>query len=254
MSATARLNWLDRIVASVDPMAGLRRMQARNVLSYYDAAKPGRLRQTHRDASAPDRITKFSAERLRANIRQAERDHDLVRGSLDVLVNNTVGPNGIGVEPQPRRLDGSIHTEYAAQLRDLIREWQRRPEVTWTHDWEATQRLMGRTWFRDGEVFAQHVLGPVPYLTHGSRLPYSIEMLECDMVPMGYEDESKGISQGIQKDAWGRKQGFWVYKQHPGSLMSMQTYGDTKFIPAERMLQLAQLDRIGQLRGITTPR
>lgn len=250
-ATSSTLNAVDRLLAYFDPMAGVRRAQARNVLAYYDAAKPGRLRRSYRDASSPDRITKLSAERLRANIRQAERDHDLVRGSLDVLVNNTIGPAGIGVEPQPRRLDGSIHTEYAALLLDLIRDWRRRPEVTWTHDWESTQRLLGRTFYRDGEVFAQHLMGPVPYLTHGSRLPYSLELLECDMVPMGYDDDAKGIRQGIQRDAWGRKQGFWVYKRHPGDLMSVQTYADTKFIPADRMLQLAQLDRIGQLRGIT---
>lgn len=248
------LNAVDRLIAYVDPARAVQRARARQVLglvAHYDAASPGRLRRHYRDASAPDRITQVSAESLRAQIRQAERNHDLVRGSLDVLVNNAIGPNGIGVEPQPRRMDGSIHTEYAATLRDIIKDWQRRPEVTWTHDWESTQRLMGRTFFRDGEAFAQRIRGSVPGLTHGSRLPYSLEMLEADMVPMGYNDDGRGIRQGCQRDAWGRRLGWWVYKRHPGDINTAQSYADTKWIPGDRMLQLAQLDRIGQLRGVT---
>lgn len=242
---------LDRLIGYLSPLAALKRRQARQALAYYDAAKPGRLRRTYRDASSPDRIAGASADKLRMMMRQAERDHDLVRGSLDVLVANTVGPNGIGVEPQPRRADGSIHEEYARTLRDLIKEWEKRPEVTWTHDWQACQRLMARTYYRDGESFAQQLMGPVAYLQHGSRVPYSLEMLEPDLVPLAYTDEAKNIRQGCQRDAWGRRQGWWVYKSHPGDGLAAQDWSRLKFIPGDRMIQLAQLDRIGQLRGIT---
>jgi len=244
-------NTLDRLIGYVSPLAALKRVQARNALAYYDATKPGRLRRTHRDASSPDRIAGASADKLRMMMRAAERDHDLVRGSLDVLVNNTVGPNGIGVEPQPRRADGSIHEEYARTLRDLIKDWEKRPEVTWTHDWQATQRLMARTYYRDGESFAQQLLGPVPGLQHGGRVPYSLELLEPDLVPLGYTNEARNIRQACQRDAWGRRLGWWLYKGHPGDAVSMQDWSQLKFIPGDRMIQLAQLDRIGQLRGIT---
>lgn len=243
---------LDRLIGYISPMAALRRRQARQALAYYDATKPGRLRRTYRDASSPDRIAGASADKLRMMMRQAERDHDLVRGSLDVLVANTVGPNGIGVEPQPRRADGTIHEAYARTLRDIIKAWERRPEVTWTHDWQATQRLMARTYYRDGEAFAQQLMGPVAYLQHGSPVPYSLEMLEPDMVPLAYTDTTANIRQGCQRDAWGRRQGWWVYKVHPGDLLGGgQDWGSLKYIPGDRMIQLAQLDRIGQLRGIT---
>jgi hypothetical protein len=41
------------------------------------------------------------------------------------MVNNMVGPNGIGVEFQPRRADGTIHEPYAAALRkaEKIRQY-----------------------------------------------------------------------------------------------------------------------------------
>ena len=250
--AAPAANALDRLIGYISPMAELRRRQARQALAYYDATKPGRLRRSYRDASSPDRIAGASADKLRAMMRQAERDHDLVRGSLDVLVANTVGPNGIGVEPQPRRADGTIHEAYARQLRDIIKEWEKRPEVTWTHDWQATQRIMARTYYRDGEAFAQTLMGPVQYLQHGSRVPYSLELLEPDLVPLSYSDAAANIMQGCQRDTWGRRTGWWAYKKHPGEqLAAALDWSSLKYIPGDRMIQLAQLDRIGQLRGIT---
>ena len=244
-------NTLDRVIGWISPRKGLSRLAARAALAYYEGARPGSQRRFYRDLSSPDRAVKISALALRAQMRHADRNHDLVHGALDVLVNNTVGPAGIGVEPQPRRADGSIHTEYAQLLRGLIREWERKPEVTRTHDWQRCQRLVARTWYRDGEAFAQNLLGPVQYLTHASSVPYSLELLEPDLVPMGYDDEAKGIRQGIQRDAWGRRLGYYVYKTHPGDLINAQTYADAKFVAADRMLQVAQIDRIHQLRGIT---
>ncbi|MGL4576886.1 MAG: phage portal protein, partial [Burkholderiaceae bacterium] len=151
----AHSNWLDRVVAQFSPHAALRRMQARAALAYYEAAQPSRLRKFRRDQSGPNALAERGAVALRTQMRYLERNHDITRGSLDVLVNNTVGPNGIGIEFQPRKLDGTIHDDYAAQLGEAHEDWQRRPEVTHAHDWQACQRLIGRTYYRDGEDFNQ---------------------------------------------------------------------------------------------------
>lgn len=224
--------------------------------AFYEAARPGTQRPFHRDRSSADLMTLQGAVALRAQMRHLERNHDLVRGALDTLVNNTVGPSGIGAEFQPRRRDGSIHTQYRDALNEAFRDWCKRPEVTWTHSWSKAQRLTARTWFRDGEAFAQRIVGFVPLLDHGTRVPYSLELLEPDFVPMDYSDESKGIRQGIERDAWGRKRRYAVYKRHPGDFMgggtaSYMVEAEMKWIPADRMLHVAQLDRIGQLRGVT---
>lgn len=145
-------NWLDRAIAAVSPHTAVKRMHARAVLASYEAAQPSRLRKFRRDQSGPNRLAEKGAVALRTQMRYLERNHDITKGSLDVLVNNTVGPNGIGVEFQPRKLDGSIHEAYARQLTDLYEDWQRRPEVTQRRDWQAVQRVVARTKFRDGEV------------------------------------------------------------------------------------------------------
>lgn len=223
------------------------------VSALYEAAQPSRMRKSARDQRSPDMQVQQGAVAVRALTRNLEQNHDIVRGALRTLVNNVVGPNGIGIEPQPRKKDGTIHIEYAKALRDAWRNWTLVPEVTHRHHWAKVQRMMAKTWFRDGEAFTQSITGNVQFLDHGTRVPFSLEMFEPDMVPMDYTDLNKGIRQGIQRNAWGKPTGYWTWKSYPVdiSTTSLTRPNDLKFIPAENVLQLATLDRIGQMRGVS---
>ncbi|GGY67985.1 phage portal protein [Pseudoduganella albidiflava] len=245
------LTVVDRLVAYFSPTAGLRRLSARRVLSQYEAAKPSRLRKGKRDHRSPDMQVRQSAATLRALARDLEQNHDIARGALRVLVNNVIGANGIGIEPQPRRRDGSIHEEYAATLRTLWRDWVQKPEVTHKHTWSKVQRLAAKTWIRDGEVLAQRLIGAVPFLDHGSRVPYSLELMEADYLPLHYADADRRIAQGVERNAWGKAVGYWVYKAFPGSDNWGKGSYELKRIDAANMLHVASLDRIGQTRGIS---
>lgn len=244
---------LDQAVAAVAPSLAMRRAAARRVLAYYEAAKPGTQRKMHRDTRGPNALVDQGAAAIRTQMRHYDRNHDLTVGALNVLVVNTVGPAGIGVEFQPRRKDGTIHTEYAAALTREYQAFCKRPEVTRTHTMGKCQRLSARTWFRDGEMFMQHLRGQVDYLRHASRVPLSLELLEPDLVPLDLNDPERGIRQGIQLNSWNEKTGFHVLKQHPGegTVLGSGAFSSTKIIPAERMTHLAELSRIGQLRGVS---
>ncbi|MDT8998340.1 phage portal protein [Paucibacter sp. APW11] len=247
------LNVIDRLVAAFNPIAGMRRLQARQAMAFYEAAKPSRQRKLTRGNVSPNRAVQSGAESIREQMRHYDRNYDLVAGALDTMVNNIVGPRGLGVEFQPRRADGTIHQEYASLLASLYEDWKRRPEVTWSHDFEHVCRLLCRTWLREGEAFAQRLIGPVNFLDHGTKVPYSVELLEPDMVPMSYNDPANGVVQGVQLDAWGRKRNYYVFKAFPGDMVgfSALSVSGLKSIPADRMLQVAHLTRIGQLRGVS---
>lgn len=242
---------IDRIVSYFNPEAGMRRMQARKVISYYEAAKPSRTRKFRRDQGGPNVQTHQGAVAIRTQARHLEQNHDIARGILRTIVDNVVGPHGIGIEPQPRRQDGSIHKEFAAELLEAYRDWQRHPEVTGRFHWARVQRLVCRTWIRDGEAFAQQLIGPIPTLDHGSRVPYSLELFEPDMVPYSLRDDSRGIRQGIELSAWGRPRAYWVHKSHPTDGVVLPSSSDLKRIPADKILHIANTDRIGQLRGVS---
>lgn len=253
-AAPTRLTWLDRLVASVDPQRGLKRLAARTALAHYEAARPSTQRKWRTTSGEPNHLPGMSAVALRNHARYLERNHDIARGIVSTLVHNVVGPAGIGVEFQPRRRDGTIHSQYAAALGTAWKDWARRPEVTWKLHWAAAQRLQARTWFRDGEAFGQRIVGPVPGLDHGTRVPYSIELIEPDLVPLDFDDEARRIRQGCERNAWGRALAWHVYKGHPedaGTWRGVRPQAETKRVPAERMLHLAHCDRIGQIRGVS---
>jgi len=249
-------NLIDRLVKYVAPGAALKREHARRVLAYYEAARSDRLRKNRRETGSGNAAVTRAGSTLRQQARHMEQNYDIALGVLNTLVANVVGANGIGIEPQPRRADGSIHDEFARQLLDLWKDWGRRPEVTWCHDWPATQRLLARTWFRDGEAFAQSIEGNGPWLDHGTRVPLSLELMEPDFVPMDFSATATGnarIEQGVEINAWGRPVAFHVLKSYPGeSSTSLSSGGgQTKRIAADRMLHLATRHRIRQLRGVS---
>lgn len=250
--AKIKLNLLDRMVAAVSPQRAVQRVRAREVLSYYEAAKSTRLRKNRREGGSGNVAVARAGASLRQQARHFEQNFDLALGVLNTLVNNVVGAGGVGVEPQPRGKDGAIDDALARQITELWKDWCRFPEVSGQHDWASAQRLLARSWLRDGEVFAQHLSGDVVGLKHGTRVPYSVEMLECDMVPMELYSANPVVKQGIQLNAWGRPVVYHVYKTSPielsGTLVGL---GQTKTVSAERMMHLVNRHRIGQLRGVS---
>lgn len=242
---------IDRLVGFFSPEAALRRTTARSVLAHYEAAQPTRLRQFQRDRSSQNELVQRSAVAIRTQARFLARNHDIARGALRTIVNNVVGPKGVGVEPQPRRADGSIHAEYAAELLEAWRDWCRTPEVTHQMSWSALQRAVVRAWIRDGECYGQLIQGVRADLDHGTRVPLSLEMLEADLVPIEYSDENKRVVQGIERNAWGKPVALHVLKSSPVQLGLPFYAGNTKRIPWERVLRIANVDHLGQIRGIS---
>jgi lambda family phage portal protein len=254
------LNPIDRLMAWFDPERGLQRMAQRHALSRatsilsraHEASQPGRNRKFYRDSLGPDGIVSQGALPLRAQARHMVRNNDIARGILRTMVNNVVGANGIGVEPQPRRRDNTIHEQYAMELRAAWTSFCRRPEVRQRFTMSKVQRMLCAAWMRDGEVFSQDLVGPVAGLVHASRVPYSLELFEADYVPMDH-NEGATIIQGIERNAWGAARAYYVYKGNP--IETTQPLGltprDFKRIDASRVRHLALLDHIGQSRGIT---
>lgn len=254
------LNPVDRVVAWFSAAQGLHRLNQRYALDRltrvqaraHEASSPGRSRKFYKDNLGPNAIVLQGAAAVRAQARHMDRNNDIARGITRTMVNNVVGPNGIGIEPQPRRKDGSIHEDYAAALRLAFRDWCRYPEVQERFQFAKCQRMAAKAWVRDGEVFSQDLIGDVPGLNHRSRVPYSIELFEADFVPLDF-NEGTAIVQGIERNAWGAARAYWVYKGNP--LETLWPLGlnrnDLKRVDASRVRHLAFLDHIGQSRGIS---
>jgi lambda family phage portal protein len=251
------MNWLargiDRAIETVAPLHGFKRAQARNALALsqkaYDAADRNRFRDAVRDFGSGNNAVVGSGIYVRNLARHLDRNLDIVDGAFNTLEQNIIGPTGIGVEPQPRNRDGDVLEDLAFQLSMLWSDFCQRPEVTWKHDIGSMERLLCRSWLRDGETLLQELIGPVPLLDHGTRVPYSVEMIEADLLPWDFTEPGRGITQGVQHNAWGRAVAYHLFKHHPGDTLAL--LGETKVVPADRMMHLRLTKRIGQVRGIS---
>ena len=243
------MNPIDKLISIVSPEAAFRRAQFRRALASYEAAKPSRLRKTGADNGSGDAVVGRAGAELRGYARQLEQNHDIATGVLNVLVNNTVGPHGIATEPQPKTKNGDIHQEFANEILELFKDWHLQPEVTGEHSWVAAQRLACRTWYRDGELLTQLLEGKVAFLDHGTTVPFSIELIEADQLTFD-SDAAKNITQGVERNAWGRPVAYHVFKQHPGD-DSYYYNIQTKSVPASKMLHPKIVSRIRQARGVS---
>lgn len=247
------MNSLERAIATVSPGWAARRALSRARVQMfnaaYEAAEPTRLRKRARDLGSGNAATQAGAVGVRTQARHLDRNHDIVVGALNALTQNIIGPSGIGIEPQPRDSDGNVVESLVDQIAPLWQNWCKRPEVTWAHDFPSVQRLLARTLFRDGECLHQDLIGPVNFLDHGSIVPYSIEMIEPDLLPMDLTDPGRRILQGVERNAWGRAVAYWLYKQHPGDPDVFVP--DIKRVPADLIRHAKMIDRIGQVRGVS---
>lgn len=244
------MTWFNRyILGPLAPKAALRReMSSRGLRAFYEAGEPTRYRKHRVDKRSANAQNERSATPIRTASRHLDENFDIASGILDTLVGNTIG-TGIWPEPQVMLVDGTPAKDVNRQLLKWFEDWRFRPEVTWQHDYFGFQRLIGRSWFRDGEVFSQRITGTVPGLDHGTIIPYSLEGIEADLVPYDLTDRDRGIIQGIEVSAWGRPRAYHVYKSHPGDLHTQNTV--TKRVSAENVMHLALRKRLHQLRGIS---
>jgi len=247
------VNRLDKAIATVSPAWGAKRAHARAKIaaysSAYDAANPTRLRDAARDFGSGNTVVASGAGRIRSQARHLDRNHDIVVNGFNQMVQNVIGRDGIGIEPQPRDAAGNIVESLVDQITPLLRDFWKRPEVSWSHDFGSAQRLMARTLFRDGECLYQDLIGPVAYLDHGTIVPYSIEMIEPDMLPLDLNDSTRNILHGVERNAWNRPVAYHLYKQHPGDPNVLMP--QIKRVSADFVHHAKMVDRIGQVRGVS---
>lgn len=248
------LNSVERAIMAVSPGWAARRAASRVRAYYfsdaYEATRPDRNHKWWRERGSGNRAALMAVRPLREMARQLDRNHDIARGIMNILVRNVVGANGIGIEPQPKTLDGDIHDDLAEQLHDLHLDWSRRPEVTWQFNRARMEQLLCRSWMRDGESLYQKVTGYLSSLDHGTVVPYSVEMIEADLLPLEFSDIGAGIFQGVERNAWGRAVAFWLYKTHPND-PAYPYQPEKKRVSSDVIGHIKAIDRIGQVRGVS---
>jgi len=236
----------------ISPQWAAKRARSRAEIRAYEAAQSDRLHPAVKDKGSGDAVMSWSAYNIRIKARDLDRNNDLIHGALNALEDNVIG-TGIRPEPQVKLVSGEFADDVNEQLVELWKDWIRNPEVTGEVDYYSAQRLKLRTLIRDGEVLQQYLSGNVPFLEHGTKVPFSLEILEPDYLPFIFSNFANGIVQGVKKNAWGKPVAYHLYKQHPGDLMNSLSVSSSaiKVVSADKLGHIKLIDRIGQTRGVS---
>lgn len=240
------MSLIDDAIGLFSPGWKASRLRSRVAINAYEAALPTRTHRAKRENRNANQLTQFAGRSIREQARWLDNNHDLVIGLLDKLEERIVGARGIVVDPQPILKTGLVADELSKQIRAAWAEWSVSPEVTGQFTRPVLERLMARTWLRDGEVFGQMVRGSAPGLTPTANIPFWVEALEPDYIPLEMNDTGKGICQGIYLNDWGCPTKYVVYKNLVTSGVAL---GNTKEIAADGMMHLKFMRRLHQVRG-----
>lgn len=222
----------------------------------YDAAKTSELRPRRGGIQSADTVMNMASTKLLQIARWLDENHDLSIGILDDLVNKIVG-TGIKVTPQIKDKNGKLHEEANKTVKRLLKDQARaRIEASRTIPDGELDRLICRAWLRDGDAFMQHVMGNTAMINHRGPLPYSLELIECEMLPFeltqGKTEKSPRIIHGISMNDWREPIAFNFLKEHPGDFIPGSRFSiDTKAVPANLITHLKLTRRFNQARGVT---
>lgn len=253
----------DRVVEYFDPVAGVRRSQARlataMVDSYQGASRTRRATKEWKvsggDANA-DSLPEI--EELRERSRDLVRNEPLATGILATKVRYVVG-GGLRMHPRIDRKALGITDEVAEIYEDTLqREWEAWAEshecdLARSCNFYEQQALAWRSTLENGDVFALLTMLERP----GSPYALKVQLVEADRCsnPQGRRDDNQ-FSGGVENDTTtGAAIAYHFQRTHPGALSGVkrewdriEAYGTNS--GRRQVLHLYRKLRIGQSRGV----
>lgn len=244
--------WLDDLIGVFNPMSGVRRKQARLVMSLldqkraYEGAKTGRRIDDWLTSG-----TSANAEISNAGSRLRDRARDLVRNNcygskaMEIFVGNAIGT---GIIPQARTKSEKLNK----QIMEAWEIWTSVCDVDGDLDFYGMQALVAGAMFESGECFIRF---RDTNFVENSVVPFQIQVLEADFLDTTKTNLQSGtnyINQGIEFDSQNRRVAYWMWQQHPGeNAMFRPSALQSVRVPAEQIVHIFRKRRPGQIRGVS---
>ena len=250
--AAPKPTWLDRTIGLLSPQRQLARTRARianaQLLRHYEGAAVGRRTQGwHRSGGDGNAVhSGATLAYLRNAARDLARNNRQIRQALRTIANHTVG---WGIVPKPYPMN--------ARAVELWKAWAETTacDADGRNNIYGLQKLVMRSVARDGEMLVRRRTRRVE---DGLPIPLQLQLLEADFLDTSKTvrlQNGNAIIQGIEFDRLGRRVGYWLFQEHPGSSLStsMSTLlGPSRRIDASEILHVYEAtDRAGQVRAAT---
>ena len=255
------MNLLDKVINYVSPTRGLQRAHARKVLERsYAGAESNRLTNNKkpRNLSADQELMgPFGADSMRAWARAMVRDNAYAWNVVDTIVSNVIG-DGITAQSIVETPVGE-DVEDVNDIRDKYwSEWCEVADINGRLTFAEIQILAQREICEAGEVLIKKIRTPGKEYKGISRpVPFALELIEADRLALERDTYKTGgirgnnkVVRGVEIDDKGKPVAYWIYPQHPNSPYQIGNQQPER-IPAEEILHLFRMDRIGQTRGVS---
>jgi lambda family phage portal protein len=180
---------------------------------------------------------------LRSRSREMIRNNPLVDGGTDSYVSDIIGS---GINPRWQIDDPVLKKD----IHDLWDDFVLKSDFSGQSSFYGQQSLVARGMIDAGEILARKV---PRRMEEGLPVPLQIQLLEADHLDEVYNtitDNGNEVRMGIEIDADGRRQAYWLWPEHPGEAFIMRrNLGERIRIPADKINHVYRPLRAGQMRG-----
>jgi len=248
---------LEGLIRGISPTWALRRERARTRLELLERGRDSLRRYEGADRGrrtagwltidgSPTSATRGSLHVLRARSRDLRRNNAWAKSAVEALVSDVVGT---GVTPE-------FQHESDAELRRLKELWEEWGETT-ACDADGGETFYGlqagvcEAMVEGGECLVRRRLRRPG---DGLEVPLQLQALEGDYLDTFREIDVPGRGgartvQGKVYNGFGRLEGYWLFRAHPGDLFAPAS-SDSVFVPASEVQHVYRRERRGQVRGV----
>ena len=194
--------------------------------------------------SGPNSIVQASGPELLRRSRDLVRNNGYARKAVGLIATHVVG---IGIKPRFLVKNAGVRKA----LTDLFESWVPIADSAGTLDFFGLQALAAREMGEAGEAFGRL---RTRRLSDGLPVPLQLQLLPSEQVPLEWSQPNgaNAVTQGIERDALGRRVAYWCRAQHPNDWTGWMPQLDVvpTPVPAADIVHLFNQVRIGQLRGL----
>lgn len=210
---------------------------AQRISAYHEGATTGTtMGQKGLKSSGPNSEIERSQRKLIKRSRYAIANHPYGVTASNVYVDNLIGTGVIAAWENP-------------ELQALWDLWITECDADGQLNFAGIQALIARAEFSDGEVLIRRRWRRT---ADGLSVPFQIEVLESDMLPLHMSDTARGVRMGIQKNGIGQRTHYHLFEHHPDDMPSGIGVNETRAVPASDVLHYFQVLRPKQDRGLPT--
>lgn len=188
----------------------------------------------------PNDALKYNLKTLRDRSHDAVRKNPYAAAAIDRICDNIVGT---GIKPRSLIKDKVLRDE----VQQLWLDWTDEADADGQFDFYGLQYAACRGMVTGGETF---VRSRVRRIEDNLVVPYQLQVLEGDFVPVDKDEFNRDIRAGIEFDGIGRRRAYYMYRNHPGDSASFKGKSNEALpVPAADIDHVYLPLRPGQIRG-----